>query len=480
VTQIAATVKTPLDAAAAERQGNAKGKSKGDTDGAFARFVKDADTGPRNPAADKTAEKAGQVVQKAVQPDGLALDAKAAETADPIPRKTMQGEQGPAASDRTGRSENVKSARHSEAGNGQPILVPHRVPSQAAGRDSASAAPVHGADETLDAKAAKLAEANGDAKSADDAETVQPPAAGPAPVVAVMAVAPYLTARSASADVAGKPAAAQPQRSAIAVERVASGETIDAPVARGEAAPSKAETIDMAFAAGKGRGDGDARFGNAQAGGAQAPAVKIGPSSVEGLSVAVSGNAAPPAGGEVRPPQPVVVPLDLGRALAGEGDLPASMREAVSSHVARVMAAPAVAGQPVSVLRIQLQPAHLGQINVTMRMSGEQMTVTLTPDSASAARALGSDQDTIATVLRSVGGSFAGANIEVAGEGQLRTGGDDTASRSFEGRQGDRSGEGGRGTSSGGMGGSGDGIEPGRSGTHNGPQSSSAEGRIII
>jgi len=113
-------------------------------------------------------------------------------------------------------------------------------------------------------------------------------------------------------------------------------------------------------------------------------------------------------------------------------------------------------------------------------MSGEQMTVTLTPDSASAARALGSDQETIATVLRAVGGSFAGANIEIAGEGQMRTGGDDTASRSFEGRQGDRSGEGGRGSASGGSGGSSDGIETGPAGAHNGAHPSSAEGRIII
>lgn len=481
MTQIAATVKTPLDAtAAAERQGNAKGKGKGETDEAFARFVKDAGAGARKATADATAETVGQITRKSGQPEGKAAYGKTTETVDAIGRDAVQGEGELAASDLGEASDNTTTATRSEAGSGQPILVLHPAGSPAAGRDSATAARVAGSDKASDAEAAKLAEANGDAQPVEEAETVPQAAAGPAPVVAVMAVAPYLTARTASADPVAKPAAPQ-QRSAIAVDRVAaSGETVDAPVAKGQAAPSRAETIDIAFAAGKGRGEGDARFGTAQAGGAQAPAVRIGPSPAEGPAVPVSGSVAPPAGGEARAPQPMVVPLDLGRALAGEGDLPASMREAVSSHVARVMAAPAAAGQPVSVLRIQLQPAHLGQINVTMRMSGEQMTVTLTPDSASAARALGSDQETIATVLRSVGGSFAGANIEVAGEGQLRTGGDDTASRSFEGRQGDRSGEGGRGASSGGAGGPGDGIEAGRAGAHNGSQPSSAEGRIII
>ncbi|MCR9122604.1 MAG: flagellar hook-length control protein FliK [Phyllobacteriaceae bacterium] len=477
MTQIAASVKTPLDAAAvAERQGNAKGKGKGEADGAFARLVKDAGAGARKAAPDAAAENPGRAIQKTGRPEGLSENGKTVDAADAIARGTVRSEGEQSASEGNAARGKGAAANGPDAGSGQAILVARPV----AGGTPASEPGSDKTDKTSDAEAEKTAGANGPAQATKDAETGQPAATGPAPVVAVMAVAPYLTARTASADPSGKPGAPQPQRSAAGSDGIAAGEAIDAPIGKGQAASSRAETIEMAFGAGKGSRDGDARFGNAQAGGGQAAAVKIGTSSVEGPSIAVGASATPPAGGEARPSQPLVVPLDLGRALAGEGNLPASMREAVASHVARVMAAPAMAGQPVSVLRIQLQPAHLGQINVTMRMSGEQMTVTLTPDSASAARALGSDQETIATVLRSVGGSFAGANIEVAGEGQLRTGGDDTASRSFEGRQGDRSGEGGRSPSSGGAGGGGDGIETGRGSAHNGPQPSSAEGRIII
>lgn len=478
MTQIAANAKAPLDAAAiAERQGNARGRDKGEADGEFARLVKDAGTGTRKPAPDAAHEKAGRIVQKTGQPEGHGPDVKTVDPATALPRERAgEGEHVAADTDRT--ADGLSGAGGSETGNGQPIHVPRPAGSSAAARESEAAIKLQGSEQAPEAQAARPAETNGNGQTDKDAETVQSPAAGPAPVVAVMAVAPYLTARTISADIAARPAAPQP--SAIEIDRVASAETIDMPAGKGQAASSRAETIDMAFAAGKGGREGDTGFGNARTGAGQAPAVKLGAASGEGPAIPAAGSAAAPAGGEARPPQPVVVPLDLGRALAGEGDLPASMREAVSSHVARVMAVPAAAGQPVSVLRIQLQPAHLGQINVTMRMSGEQMTVTLTPDSASAARALGSDQETIATVLRAVGGSFAGANIEIAGEGQMRTGGDDTASRSFEGRQGDRSGEGGRGSASGGAGGSSDGIETGPAGAHNGAHPSSAEGRIII
>lgn len=478
MTQIAASVKTPLDASAtAERRDNARGRDQGEANEAFAKLVKDAGNGTRKPVQDGAGAKDGRIVQRTGEQEGRTPDMKTADPAKALPRERAgEGEQVAADADRT--ADGLSGAGGSETGNGQQILVPRPAGSSVAGRDIEPALKLQGSDKAQEAQAAKPTETNGNGQPNKDAEAVQSPATGPAPVVAVMAVAPYLTARTISADVAARPAA--PQQSAIAMDRVATAETIDAPAGKGQPASSRAETIDLAFAAGKGGRDGDARFGEGKAGTGQAPAVKLGPTPGEGPAMPTVGNAAQPAAGDTRPSQPMVVPLDLGRALAGEGDLPASMREAVSSHVARVMAVPATAGQPVSVLRIQLQPAHLGQINVTMRMSGEQMTVTLTPDSASAARALGSDQETIATVLRSVGGSFAGANIEVAGEGQLRTSGDDTASRSFEGRQGEWSGEGRRGPSSGGAGGSGDGVDTGRAGAHNGVQPSSAEGRIII
>lgn len=143
-----------------------------------------------------------------------------------------------------------------------------------------------------------------------------------------------------------------------------------------------------------------------------------------------------PTGSESAKSQPLALPLDMGRAIVGESDLPASTRQIVTAHVTRATAT-AIPGQPVSVLRIQLQPAHLGQVNVTMRLSGEQVHVTLTPDSAAAARVLGSEQDAIATVLRSLGGSFTTADIDIAGDPFARAGTDDGAAPDAGARQGD-------------------------------------------
>ncbi|MBO6636551.1 MAG: flagellar hook-length control protein FliK [Roseitalea sp.] len=473
MTQVSANINTSLDAAPVARRAKSE-HGKGDGSGGFAELVRDAGAGLRKANPNTGAEKVGQ----AHQPDGKGANAKNADATDEIPRRTVQGEGNRTPLEPDGTADNVAPNENATDGSRQDIAVLHTAESSSVGRSGGSDAGTRKSERTTDTDAAKQSATDEKAKPAQETEAAQPAAAGPAPVVAVMAVAPYLTARTASADAAAKPGAAQ--RSAVQPEGAASGESIDVPAARGQAASSKAEAIDIAFGSAATGRDGAGQPGNSPAGGQQQVANRSGTPQIDGPAIPLAGSAAPPAGGEARPPQPVVVPLDLGRALAGEGDLPASMREAVSSHVARVMAAP-VAGQPVSVLRIQLQPAHLGQINVTMRMSGEQVTVTLTPDSASAARALGSDQETIATVLRAVGGTFAGANIEVAGEGQPRAGSDDAASHSFEGGRGDPSGEDGRGLSSGGASGSAaDGAEQGRAGDHTGAGTSSGEGRIII
>ena len=297
-------------------------------------------------------------------------------------------------------------------------------------------------DVASDARGPRKGEQQGSAADGRDAPGKPSAAAQPGgPAAAVMAVMPYLNARSA--DGAARQAGPRAPSGPPAMEgRIPGGNGL----AGTALAPS---------APGGGAGKVDAAIGAASAvkgvtaapeTGARAAALAgPGEGGTQKSAPALAGKPALPAAGVsgqadgARPQpsaMPLAMPLDLGRILAGEGDLPASMRDAVASHVARVMAVPAH-GQPVSVLRIQLQPAHLGQVNVTMRLSAEQVQVTLTPDSASAARVLGSDQEAITTVLRSLGGAFAGASIEVGGEAGLRQGLDDGAARDAAARQGD-------------------------------------------
>lgn len=322
------------------------------------------------------------------------------------------------------------------------------------------------------------------AETADASERAADGAAamGSNPAATVMAVMSFLNARNVGGQ--GAQDARMTQLGAVAsAEATAAspgaghqGDDGLAKAALGGAADEVGAAIKAAFG---GRPDG--------AGEAPFTPGKASPRAVEATRFELPGSAAGPTASAVSPAPseggrstPPVVPLDLGRALAGEGDLPASMREAVSSHVARVMVSPAQ-GQPMPVLRIQLQPAHLGQVNVTMRMSGEQMQVTLTPDSASAARVLGSDQDAIAGVLRSLGGAFAGASIEVGAEPYGRQNGDGADFRQGGSARDQMTGGDGRGGGAGSgppwQGNQGDGPPSGTAGELTG---SSGQGRIII
>jgi chemotaxis protein MotD len=63
----------------------------------------------------------------------------------------------------------------------------------------------------------------------------------------------------------------------------------------------------------------------------------------------------------------------------------------------------ATVAHPAHMLRIELHPAELGTVVASLRMSGEQLSVELKPQTAEAYRRLSSDSDTIAKSLKKLG-----------------------------------------------------------------------------
>lgn len=247
-----------------------------------------------------------------------------------------------------------------------------------------------------------------------------------APAAAVLAVAPFLTAKAAF-DKHGEASISQrgatdgnkaPAARSVPIEAVAT-----ARAAAGNNAAQRDDLIQAAFgrsAQGEGGSASKAAMASGDRGGQMAAQ----------MATAIAG----PATG-ASPPMPATdatkasiptIPVDLGRLPGRDADGLGATRELIASHVTRVAAMPNP-GQPTPVLRLQLQPVHLGQINVTMRMVDGAVSVQLTPDSETAARALATDRDSIVAAVRSLGGSFANASIEVGGDTQLRQGGDDGA-----------------------------------------------------
>lgn len=164
----------------------------------------------------------------------------------------------------------------------------------------------------------------------------------------------------------------------------------------------------------------------------QGPTMPGASKPVEPGLVSAMGPAAVTAGDSQRVP---VANIDISRMIAGEPDGAARLAETIANNVARASVV-AVPGKQISVLRLQLQPAHLGQINVTMRLSGGTVHVQLATDNAAAARTLSADTETIATALRSIG-TFSAASVDVATDAGGRAlvdhgGGGDAMSRQAE------------------------------------------------
>ena len=63
----------------------------------------------------------------------------------------------------------------------------------------------------------------------------------------------------------------------------------------------------------------------------------------------------------------------------------------------------ATVAHPAHVLRIELHPAELGMVTASLRMSGEQLSIELKPETAEAYRHLSRDSDTIVKSLRKLG-----------------------------------------------------------------------------
>jgi len=63
----------------------------------------------------------------------------------------------------------------------------------------------------------------------------------------------------------------------------------------------------------------------------------------------------------------------------------------------------AAGAQPAHLLRIELHPAELGMVTASLRMSGEQLSIELKPETAEAYRHLADDSETIVKSLRKLG-----------------------------------------------------------------------------
>lgn len=78
------------------------------------------------------------------------------------------------------------------------------------------------------------------------------------------------------------------------------------------------------------------------------------------------------------------------------------LRQAVSTTPATPQATASVAG-PAHILKIELHPAELGMVTASLRLSGEQLSIELKPQTHEAYRRLASDSETIVKSLRGLG-----------------------------------------------------------------------------
>lgn len=274
---------------------------------------------------------------------------------------------------------------------------------------------------SVDAAVVSADQATVEAKSPDggrdDASAERSPRTS-TPALAVMAVAPFLNAKAAMQKPGETPVATRPQsdRANAASSKAMSADT----TGRGMAA-QRDDVIKAAF----GRSAEGTTIAKAQPDGGDL----AGQSKTQAAATATA-----PANGPL-PPMPATdgvrasiptIPVDLSRLPGTDSESLGAARELVASHVARITSTPNP-GQPVPVLRLQLQPAHLGQINVTMRMVDGTLAVQMTPDSEAAARVLTTDRDSLVATVRALGGGFANASIEVGGDTFMRQSADDGA-----------------------------------------------------
>jgi len=85
-------------------------------------------------------------------------------------------------------------------------------------------------------------------------------------------------------------------------------------------------------------------------------------------------------------------------AIAGDN----SLRQAFSTPAAGAQAAGSVA-VPTHILKIELHPAELGMVTASLRLSGEQLSIELKPETHEAYRRLAADSEAIVKSLRGLG-----------------------------------------------------------------------------
>ncbi|WP_157016386.1 flagellar hook-length control protein FliK [Mesorhizobium xinjiangense] len=90
---------------------------------------------------------------------------------------------------------------------------------------------------------------------------------------------------------------------------------------------------------------------------------------------------------------------------------------------------------PVRDLRIQLNPASLGEVTARLRMQGEQLTVEIQADKAEAFKRLSADKDSIVSALKSLG--FQVDDVRIHHQATTgTTGGDSAGARANDGAAG--------------------------------------------
>ncbi|MHB9420261.1 flagellar hook-length control protein FliK [Mesorhizobium sp. W033] len=78
------------------------------------------------------------------------------------------------------------------------------------------------------------------------------------------------------------------------------------------------------------------------------------------------------------------------------------LRQAVSTPSTSAQTAGSVA-VPTHILKIELHPAELGMVTASLRLSGEQLSIELKPETHEAYRRLATDSDAIVKSLRGLG-----------------------------------------------------------------------------
>lgn len=111
----------------------------------------------------------------------------------------------------------------------------------------------------------------------------------------------------------------------------------------------------------------------------------------------------------------------LASAIASDGDWSAFAQELRSQKTE----APTPPPGPVKDLRIQLNPASLGEVNARLRISGEQLMVEIRVDNPETYQRLSTDRDAIVASLRALG--FKIDEVSIIQQQSTATGGQGTA-----------------------------------------------------